>query len=108
MDGEANMFTDVVEPLGTRLAAAGTDLDTAWKAARATILDSEALIGDDIMGGAFGTIYNADSAQIRAIADEAPGVMTVDGDLAVSLVPLYLAANEAGRAALADRIIDEA
>ncbi|MEV6490592.1 hypothetical protein AB0M20_18465 [Actinoplanes sp. NPDC051633] len=108
MGGEMNMWTDVVEPIAHRLTATGEDLGGRWQGGRTEILNGEAQIGDDILGGAFGTVYNGDSAQIKAIADQMPGDISGDGALAVECIGLYTGADARAHDGLADIIGDGA
>jgi hypothetical protein len=108
MGGEMSMWTDAVEPVGHRLAAIGEGLGEGWKGALPNIEVGEAAIGDDLMGNSFSAVYDADSQQIKAIAEQMPRDIRVDGGLAVECVRLYLAADGRARDALADSIADGA
>lgn len=104
--GDLHMWTDVVEPLAHRLAAAGQDLETAWRTGRAAIDAGETAIGADWLADNFKAIYEQDRDIVKAIADQAPGEVRGDGELGGECVRLYTTAEDQARAGLADVIRD--
>lgn len=95
----AHMDTAGVTSVMRGLADHGLELARGWQSAKDTITQGEAGIGDDVLGRAFRTTYEAVGHAVRAGADRLPGVFAAHSDACMRCAEDYLAADARARVA---------
>lgn len=94
------MDTDGVVQQSEALTARGTALGQDWSEVEGLIAANEPAIADDLIGGVFHAVYDADSARARETAGRVPVALTDSAEIGYACALLYRAADANGAAAM--------